>query len=88
MTMVVRICQDPASDSSCWRANLPGTLWTGDLKWVAVVPLRGCIYCTFYESNVVDRHSKDTKVNNKITDQVSPSDDWSKCKEFKFEAIQ
>lgn len=56
--------------------------------WVAVVPLRGCIYCTFYESNVVDRHSKDTKVNNKIIDQVSLSDDWNKCKELNFEAIQ
>lgn len=68
--------------------DLPGTLWTGDLMWVAVVPLRGCIYCTFYESNVVDRHSKDTKVNNKIIDQVSLSDDWNKCKELNFEAIQ
>ena len=56
--------------------------------WVAVVPLRGCIYCTFYESNVVDRHSKDTKVNSKIIDQDSLSDDWNKCKELNFEAIQ
>lgn len=56
--------------------------------WVAVVPLRGCIYCTFYESNVVDRHSKDTKVNSKIIDQVSLSDNWNKCKELNFEAIQ
>lgn len=47
--------------------NLPGPLRTGGLMWVAVVPLRGCIYCTFYESNVVDRHSKNTKVNTKIT---------------------